>query len=137
MVRAARTDLRQLVAAQRAAESEAAAAEAAAASAKQVGDFCYRPVLASATMHTSVARCFFPSAHLLNVPAVCVRFSLQDSQTLQQQQQTGWKPRVGQTVFVPRLNQAAKVVKVAGSGAITLQAGILKVTVTADEIRQR
>ncbi|KAI3424081.1 hypothetical protein D9Q98_009443 [Chlorella vulgaris] len=95
VVRAARTDLRQLVAAQRAAESEAAAAEAAAASAKQ------------------------------------------DSQALQQQQQTGWKPRVGQTVFVPRLNQAAKVVKVAGSGAITLQAGILKVTVTADEVRQR
>lgn len=56
---------------------------------------------------------------------------------LERQVQSGWAPKLGQTVFVPRLNKRAKVVAVDGTGGLTLQAGLLKVSARVDEVRQQ
>ena len=61
----------------------------------------------------------------------------QDSAVLERQVQSGWAPKLGQTVFVPRLNKRAKVVAVDGTGGLTLQAGLLKVSARVDEVRQQ
>ncbi|KAL4427136.1 hypothetical protein ABPG77_001140 [Micractinium sp. CCAP 211/92] len=62
----------------------------------------------------------------------------QDAAALRQQKATGWRPKVGQSVFVPRLGKRAKVVAVdATSGALTLQAGLIKIQATPDEVRQQ
>jgi hypothetical protein len=61
----------------------------------------------------------------------------QDAEALQQQLRSGWAPRVGQTVYVPRLAKRAKVVALDSAGLLTLQAGLLKVTATVDEVRQQ
>lgn len=67
--------------------------------------------------------------------AVCL---LQDAAALRQQKNSGWLPKVGQSVFVPRLGKRAKVVAVdAATGALTLQAGLIKVAAAADEVRQQ
>lgn len=53
------------------------------------------------------------------------------------QRSTGWVPRVGQTVEVPRLGKRAKVLAVdAASRSLTLQVGLLKVAAACDEVRQ-
>lgn len=45
---------------------------------------------------------------------------------------------MGQSVFVPRLGKRAKVVAVdAASGALTLQAGLIKIQAAPDEVRQQ
>ena len=62
---------------------------------------------------------------------------LQDKDALKQQLQSGWAPRVGETVLVPRLNKRCKVLALDGSGLRTLQAGLLKVTATVDEVRRQ
>jgi len=63
---------------------------------------------------------------------------LQDKAAVQQQKASGWLPKVGQSVFVPRLGKRAKVVAVdSTTGALTLQAGLIKVTATPDEVRQK
>jgi hypothetical protein len=56
---------------------------------------------------------------------------------LQQQKESGWKPSVGETVLVPRLNSNAKVIGVGSDGMLTLQAGLLKITARLDEVRRR
>lgn len=79
-------------------------------------------------------------AHTAHAPAVSPRVpcrALQDAEALQRQLRSGWVPRVGQTVFVPRLAKRAKVVALDGAGLLTLQAGLLKVTATVDEVRQQ
>jgi hypothetical protein len=60
----------------------------------------------------------------------------QDAAALSQQRRSGWAPRVGQSVFVPRLGKSARVVAVEG-GALTLQAGLLKVSASVDEVRRQ
>lgn len=65
-------------------------------------------------------------------------FWLQDQAALKQQKSSGWLPKAGQSVFVPRLGKRAKVVAVDGaSGALTLQAGLIKITATPDEVRRQ
>ncbi|KAL4459146.1 hypothetical protein ABPG75_014011 [Micractinium tetrahymenae] len=62
----------------------------------------------------------------------------QDAATLRQQKAAGWRPKVGQSVFVPRLGKRAKVVAVdAASGTLTLQAGLIKIQAAPDEVRQQ
>lgn len=62
----------------------------------------------------------------------------QDAAALRQQKAAGWRPKVGQSVFVPRLGKRAKVVAVdAASGALTLQAGLIKIQAAPDEVRQQ
>ena len=61
----------------------------------------------------------------------------QDKQSLQQQLRAGWTPRPGDSVFVPRINKRAKVVSVDGAGLLTLQAGLLKITATPEEVRRQ
>lgn len=62
----------------------------------------------------------------------------QDNAALAQQQASGWVPRVGQDVFVPRLSKYARVVAVnAATQQLTLQAGMLKLTAACDEVRER
>jgi dsDNA-specific endonuclease/ATPase MutS2 len=62
---------------------------------------------------------------------------LQDKKALQQQLRAGWSPRPGDSVFVPRINKRAKVVSVDGAGLLTLQAGLLKITATPEEVRRQ
>lgn len=143
-VRTARAELRRLAGLQRAAEAQAAAAAEAAARVEQVrapggvcgagaccGDGYGWPSTAHAfaqtTYQTWVLRPLLPSDPIS-----------QDAAALRQQKATGWRPKVGQSVFVPRLGKRAKVVAVdATSGALTLQAGLIKIQATPDEVRQQ
>lgn len=64
--------------------------------------------------------------------------SAKDKAAIEKQKAGGWVPSLGQFVFVPRLNSRAKVVAVDSSSAVlTLQAGLMKITATVDEVRQR
>ncbi len=49
----------------------------------------------------------------------------------------GWLPLPGDQVYVPRLNKNARVIGVDSVGNLTLQAGFLKVTATASEVRRQ
>jgi dsDNA-specific endonuclease/ATPase MutS2 len=49
----------------------------------------------------------------------------------------GWRPSVGDKVFIPRISTVAKVVAVAPSGVLTLQAGLLKLTASKEEVQKR
>lgn len=61
-----------------------------------------------------------------------------DAAALKQQKTEGWAPGVGDTVWVPRLNARAKVLASdAGAGTLQLQVGLMKVSATRDEVRQR
>lgn len=60
-----------------------------------------------------------------------------DAAALKKQKAIGWVPKVGDTVFVPKLNSKARVVGVDAGGVLTLQAGLMKVTAASDEVRQR
>ena len=65
-----------------------------------------------------------------------------DAAVLKQQLDSKWVPRVGDRVFVPKLNSKANVIGVGGSGTgsgqvtVTLQAGLMKLTASIDEIRK-
>jgi hypothetical protein len=141
-VRTARVELRRLAGLHRPAEAQAGAAAGAAAKAQQVrgagaagvevGAAACRRVLCVLQLQRPPASCC-SLAHAL--PSyLCSR---QDTTAAAAQKRTGWLPRVGQTVLVPRLGKRAKVVAVdAASGALTLQAGMIKVTAAADEVQQ-
>ena len=131
-VRGARTELRQLAGAQRAAEAGASAAATVAAQAQQV-------------RVAGLGWCLRLPVHILDVPELPPRASFcppslpaaQDKKALQQQLRAGWSPRAGDSVFVPRINKRARVVSVDGAGMLTLQAGLLKITATPEEVRQQ
>lgn len=54
------------------------------------------------------------------------------------QKAANWCPAVGETVYVPRLNARAKVVSAnSATGALVLQAGLMKVNAMAEEVRKR
>lgn len=74
----------------------------------------------------------------LSLPHCCRDLTLQDRAAVAAQRSTGWVPRVGQTVLVPRLGKRAKVLAVdATGGTLTLQVGLLKVAASCDEVRQQ
>lgn len=80
----------------------------------------------------------FPSRLLPATCTCCCTRCPQEAATLRQQKASGWLPKVGQSVFVPRLGKRAKVVAAdAASGALTLQAGLIKIQAAADEVRQQ
>lgn len=62
----------------------------------------------------------------------------QDAAQLRQQKESKWVPAAGSNVYVPRLGAVARVISVKNGGnSIELQAGMMKITVTIDEIRRR
>lgn len=62
----------------------------------------------------------------------------QEAAALRQQLDSKWLPRKGETVFVPRLKANAKVMAVdKAKSVITLQAGMIKLTARADEVRKQ
>ncbi len=73
-----------------------------------------------------------------NAAATAAAAIAADAATLKKQKATGWAPRVGDFVWVPRLNARAKVLAVdASAGTLQLQAGLMKVSATTGEVRQR
>lgn len=149
-VRTARAELRRLGGMQRAAEAEAAAAADAAARAEQVcgGASGSRVALLQArrSCRPQQRRSGLASFDMCNTarmdscpmpPHPLWHSWLQDKAAVASQKRAGWLPKVGQSVFVPRLGKRAKVVAVdAASGTLTLQAGMIKVAADAGEVRQ-
>lgn len=62
---------------------------------------------------------------------------LQAEAAFQQQKRSGWVPKVGQTVYVPRLQGYAEVAAVGAGGKLTLKKGLLKVVAQVDEVRKQ
>ena len=60
-----------------------------------------------------------------------------DAATLKKQKAVGWAPKVGDYVFLPKLKSNAKVLSVHAGGVLTLRAGLMKVSATLEEVRER
>lgn len=62
---------------------------------------------------------------------------MQAAKDYEEQRRSGWKPSVGQKVYVPKLQGYAEVASVGVGGKLTLKKGMLKIAATVDEVRRQ